>query len=53
MATEIFVSYSHADTAYLEKDSLPGHLQGLKRDGARFWTDRDIPVGIAWHTAIN
>jgi len=52
MATEIFVSYSHADTAYLDKDSLLGHLQGLERDGARFWTDRDIPVGINWHTAI-
>jgi hypothetical protein len=52
MATEIFVSYSHADSAYLDKDSLLGHLQGLKRDGAQFWTDRNIPVGIDWHKAI-
>ena len=52
MATEIFVSYSHADTAYLEKDSLLGHLQSLKRDGARFWTDRDIAVGTDWHKGI-
>lgn len=52
MATEIFVSYSHADGAYLEDDSLLGHLQGLKRDGARFWTDKEIPVGVDWHTAI-
>jgi hypothetical protein len=24
----------------------------LKRDAAQFWTNRDIPVGIDWHTAI-
>lgn len=52
MATEIFVSYSHADAAYLGKKSLLGHLRRLTRQGASFWTDEEIPVGVAWDDAI-
>ena len=52
MATEIFVSYSHADAAYIGQKSSLGHLRRLKRQGASFWTDEGIPVGIAWDDAI-
>jgi TIR domain len=52
MATEIFVSYSHKDAAYLERKSLLGYLRGLKRRGASFWTDEQIPVGTKWNDQI-
>ena len=52
MATEIFVSYSHADAAYLGKKSLLGYLRRLKRQGASFWTDEEILVGTKWRGAI-
>jgi len=52
MTTEIFVSYSHKDARYLKDDSLLGHLRGLERDGARFWTDTQIEGGDAWDERI-
>jgi hypothetical protein len=52
MATEIFVSYSHRDAQYLEDDSLLGHLKGLERDGARFWCDEKIEIGLSWDDSI-
>ena len=41
MVTRIFVSYSHQDSKYLQTDSLLGHLQGLRKDGVKFWYDHD------------
>jgi hypothetical protein len=52
MATEIFISYSHDDASYLENNSLIGHLKGLERDGARFWSDQEIQVGQDWDASI-
>jgi hypothetical protein len=52
MATQIFVSYSHKDAAYLRTKSLLGHLRRLKRHGASFWTDEKIAVGTKWNDAI-
>jgi hypothetical protein len=52
MATEIFVSYSHKDAQYLEDDSLLGHLKGLEHDGAHFWWDEQIEVGMNWDDSI-
>ena len=52
MATEIFVSYSHADATYLAEDSLLGHLKGLENDGARFFSDKKIQPGENWDERI-
>ena len=49
---QIFVSYSHQDAIYLEKDSLLGFLQGLERDNIEFWTDRKIKPGELWDEVI-
>ena len=49
---QIFVSYSHQDSAYLEKESLLGFLQGLERDNIEFWTDLQIKTGEDWHKVI-
>ena len=48
----VFVSYSHLDEKYLQKDSLFGHLRGLENDGVDFWYDRDIETGALWDEAI-
>src|SRR5262245_40306240 len=52
MTTEIFVSYSHEDANYLNPDSLLGHLNGLEKDGAVFWSDQQIQVGENWDERI-
>ena len=52
MPTEVFVSYAHEDEAYLDDKSLLGHVRGVERDGARFWTDHEIPVGAKWDDEI-
>ena len=52
MATQIFVSYAHEDSPYLADDSLVGHVRGVERDGAKFWTDQKIPVGAKWDDEI-
>lgn len=49
---KIFVSYSHRDAHYLEKDSLLGFLEGLERDDIGFWTDREIRPGELWDEVI-
>ena len=49
---QIFVSYSHQDAAYLEKESLLGFLQGLESDNIEFWTDREITGGELWDEVI-
>jgi len=48
----IFISYSHLDARYLEKDSLFGFLKGLERDNIEFWTDRELKAGELWDQAI-
>lgn len=52
MSTEIFVSYAHEDGRYLEADSLLGHLRGVEKDGARFWTDGALRPGDKWDEKI-
>ena len=52
MPTEIFISYSHDDAHYLDEGSLFGHLKPLKKEGARFWSDKDIDVGDDWDSVI-
>jgi hypothetical protein len=52
MSTEIFISYSHDDADYLKEGSLFDHLKGLERDGAQFWSDRDLNVGDDWDSII-
>jgi len=52
MGTEIFISYSHEDASYLKSNSLLGHLKGLERDGAHFWSDQEIQVGEDWDARI-
>ena len=49
---KVFVSYSHQDARYLEKDSLLGYLQGLEQDQVAFWDDRKIRVGESWDEVI-
>jgi hypothetical protein len=50
--TQIFVSYSHHDVAYLADNSLLGFLRGLENDGARFWWDRSLRAGDVWDDEI-
>lgn len=49
---QIFISYSHQDAAYLDKDSLFGFLKGLTRDNIEFWTDLEILPGEPWDQVI-
>lgn len=49
---KIFVSYSHQDSKYLEKNSLLGYLQGMEKDQVEFWTDRQIMPGELWDQVI-
>jgi hypothetical protein len=48
----VFVTYSHADAAYLGDDSLLGYLKGLRREGFQFWTDDAIVSGEQWDHRI-
>jgi hypothetical protein len=50
--TQIFVSYSHQDAAYMADNSLLGYLSGLKYDGAKFWWDRSLHAGDLWDDEI-
>ncbi len=49
---KIFISYSHMDALYLDKDSLFGFLKGLERDNIEFWTDRELKAGELWDQEI-
>jgi len=48
----VFVSYSHADSAYLKPNGLLGYLSGLEREGFEFWHDRRLVAGDAWDSEI-
>lgn len=48
----VFISYSHQDDHYLERDSLLGFLRGLERDDIEFWHDGEIATGAPWDEAI-
>ena len=48
----VFVSYSHQDASYLERDSLLGFLKGLEKDDIELWTDRTIRPGELWDEVI-
>jgi len=48
----IFVSYSHQDARYLEKNSLLGYLRGLENEDVEFWFDKKILVGEDWDSKI-
>jgi TIR domain-containing protein len=48
----IFVSYSHADTRYLEDGSLLGYLKGLEDEDVVFWSDKNLVVGDNWDELI-
>ena len=53
MQIKIFVSYSHQDAGYLEKDSLLGYLLGLEEEGADFWWDaKGLVGGDDWDAEI-
>jgi len=49
---QIFISYSHQDARYLEKNALFGFLEGLERDNIEFWTDRELKAGELWDKEI-
>lgn len=51
-AVRVFVTYSHADSRYLERDSLLGYLSTLEREGVAFFTDREIAQGDLWNDRI-
>src|SRR5512135_2192265 len=48
----VFVSYSHTDARYLEKNSLLGFLRGLEKEDIEFWTDLEIKPGELWDDVI-
>ena len=51
-AISIFISYSHADEAYMRR--LEKHLSLLKRNGhIAIWHDRRIPPGETWDEEIS
>lgn len=52
MKTQIFISYSHKDRAWLEL--LQMHLSPLKHQGfIDVWSDHDIDVGTEWKHEID
>jgi 8-oxo-dGTP pyrophosphatase MutT (NUDIX family) len=48
----VFVSYSHQDKKYLEKNSLLGYMSGLDSEGFEFWYDKRIAAGEMWDDII-
>jgi hypothetical protein len=48
----VFVSYSHQDAKYLERESLLGYLAALEREGFAFWYDKNIAAGDPWDAQI-
>ncbi len=52
MPVHVFVSYSHSDDE--SRAQLEEHLAQLRREGhVEAWTDRRIPPGSEWGTAID
>src|SRR5690349_4122324 len=49
--TRIFISYSHADSKWLER--LKRHLKPLAREGLECWDDTHIRPGDDWHQEIS
>ncbi len=47
----VFVSYSHADHAWLDRFST--FLQAIEDAGGDVWTDREIPTGAQWREEID
>lgn len=53
MEINIFVSYSHRDHKFIDKEELLGFLLGLERDGdIRFWVDKQLTGGDRWDDEI-
>lgn len=53
MTVRVFVSYSHMDEHYLEKDNLVGFLKGLEQNGGvEFWIDTKLNAGDRWDDEI-
>jgi hypothetical protein len=48
----VFITYSHLDSRYLEKDSLYGYISALKNERIEFFTDRTIAPGEFWDEKI-
>jgi hypothetical protein len=52
MSVEIFISYAHEDSPYL--DELKTHLKPLQDDGLiQTWHDADISAGTEWKKTID
>ena len=51
--TQVFVSYSHKDEAYLEKGELIDYLKSSLSKKAKFWVDSDIVTGNSWNEIIH
>ena len=49
---KIFISYSHDDETYFDEKSLIGILRPLEKQGAQFWSDKEIPTGAKWDEVI-
>ncbi len=49
----IFVSYSHKDSQYLQKDELIPYLEKGLKGKAKFWDDTDIATGEIWDEKIH
>jgi hypothetical protein len=47
----VFVSYSHRDTDYMRE--LLDFLNGMSRDGFKFWSDEQIETGREWEKEIS
>ncbi len=51
--TQVFVSHSHKDEAYLEKGELIDYLKSSLSKKAKFWVDSDIVTGNLWNEIIH
>lgn len=52
---KIFISYSHADSKYIDeqdKSSLLNFLKSLEKENVEFWLDRRIHAGDFWDATI-
>jgi TIR domain len=52
MALRIFLSYSHRDSIYLQRDSLVDYLKKGLKGTAKLWHDGELITGDMWNDVI-
>jgi hypothetical protein len=50
MDGSLFISYSHLDTAWMQR--VKKHLEGMLHGRCKVWTDEDIAAGSTWQDTL-